>query len=355
MIGRRLASEKEECEQKSNRKSQLNSSGLTSENTGSNLLSSSSQKTTILNTCTIPEFKNRITEKELLNSHRDLNRHFGRVNSELLVGGTYYGKIVVCQDYAVFDLSFLTEWFNNVRLLKVMRPQLGEFGKRFVSIGKIRASAQRNYYTMTKTEVLGRLVYCGFKIVQTEEQSNILSFKARKISKPGSTVANASSLLFKATRVGKDGKDIKVYKLRTMYPYAQFLQSYVYEQNNLEAGGKFKGDFRISKRGKFLRKYFLDEIPMIWNLIKGDIKMVGVRPISRHYLSLYSEEFQLIRNKAKPGLLPPFYVDFPDSIEKIQMSELNYLEQYRRNPWLTDVKYFFRIVYNIIFGRVRSK
>ena len=343
------------CEQKKNKKLRSNTQGLKPGNNKSNLLLSLSQQTTFRDSDPIPTYKNRIIEKELLNGQRDLNQHFCKVSSKLCIGAIYYGKIVVREDYVFFDFSFLAEWFNAINQLKVIPWQLSVLGKKFISTNRTSEAKQKNYHTITKTEVLGRLIYCGFKIIETEEQNNVLSFKARKVSRPDSSVINASSLLYTANRVGKDGKNIKVYKLRTMHPYAEFLQSYVYEQNDLDVGGKFKDDFRISKRGKFLRKYFFDEMPMIWNLIRGDIKLVGVRPISRHYLSLYDEAFQQVRNKAKPGLLPPFYVDFPDSIEKIQMSELNYLEQYQLNPCLTDVRYFFLIVYNIIFGRVRSQ
>ena len=343
-----------EFDQESNPKPSANRTGLGPEDTGTGLLRSFSQKTTFRNPHPIPRLKNRIVEDELLNSHRDLNSHFRKVNNELLIGGRYEGNIVVRGDY-VFDFSFLAEWFNTLKPLKSIPLKPSMFTKKFIGTAPNSATNQRSYHTMTKTEALGRLVYCGFKIIKTEEHNNVLSFEARKTGLPGSHITRASSPFFKANRVGKNGKDITVYKLRTMHPYAEFLQSYVYEQNNLDVGGKFKADFRISKRGKFLRKYFLDEIPMLWNLIKGDIKLVGVRPISRHYLSLYDKDFQSIRNKNKPGLLPPFYVDFPDSLEKIQVSEQKYLKQYRSNPWLTDTKYLFRILYNILFGKGRSQ
>ena len=343
-----------EFDQESNPKPSANRSGLGPEDTDEGLIRSFSQKTTFHKPGPMPLFKNRIVEKDMLNGFKDLNQHFRKINSELFVGGKYEGEIVVREDY-IFDFGFLSEWLNNLKPLKALALQPGVFGKKFINTGETSGTNQKHYHTMTKTEALGRLVYCGFKIIETQENNNVLSFKARKTGQPGSHVTGASSPFFKASRVGKNGKDITVYKLRTMHPYAEFLQSYVYEQNSLDVGGKFKGDFRISKRGKFLRKYFLDEIPMLWNLVKGDIKLVGVRPISRHYLGLYDREFQQARNKTKPGLLPPFYVDFPDSLDKIQLSEQNYLKKYHRNPWLTDTQYFFRIIYNILFGRGRSQ
>jgi len=151
-----------------------------------------------------------------------------------------------------------------------------------------------------------------------------------------------------------NGKIIKVYKIRTMNPYAEYLQSFVFKRNNLKENGKFQNDFRITSWGRFLRKYWIDEIPMIINLIKGDIKLVGVRPLSRHYYELYSNYLKELRLKFKPGLLPPFYADMPKSLEDIMESEKAYLEAYEKNPFKTDLKYFFKIVSNIILRKARS-
>jgi len=158
----------------------------------------------------------------------------------------------------------------------------------------------------------------------------------------------------KLYRVGKGGKMIKVYKLRTMHPYSEYLQDYVYQKNRLEEGGKFKDDFRISTTGKIFRTFWLDELPMIINVLKGDMKIVGVRPISKQYFDLYREELQQKRIGYKPGLVPPFYADMPKTIEEIQDSEMRYFVLYDANPIRTDVAYFFRAFNNIIFKKARS-
>ena len=103
-----------------------------------------------------------------------------------------------------------------------------------------------------------------------------------------------------------------------------------------------------------MRKCWIDELPMILNLIKGDMKIVGVRPLSLHYFSLYSPEMQSLRIETKPGLLPPYYVDMPKGIEEIQRSEKKYLQAYFAHPLITDVKYFWMILYCIIFKRESS-
>ena len=139
-----------------------------------------------------------------------------------------------------------------------------------------------------------------------------------------------------------------------MHPYSEYIQDFVYKQNSLTDGGKFKDDFRIPGWGKFLRKFWIDELPMLANWVRGDLKFVGVRPISNQYLSLYSIEHQQKRKRFKPGLVPPFYADMPKTIEEIEKSERVYLEAYEKAPIMTDVKYFFKILYNILLNKKRS-
>ena len=85
-----------------------------------------------------------------------------------------------------------------------------------------------------------------------------------------------------------------------MYPYSEFLQDYIYQKCNLQEGGKFNHDIRVNTIGRIMRKFWIDELPMIINLIKGDMKLVGVRPLSNQYFNLYCDELQKMRIKFKP-------------------------------------------------------
>ena len=80
---------------------------------------------------------------------------------------------------------------------------------------------------------------------------------------------------------------------------------------------------------------------MLINLVKGDLKLDGARTLSKHYFSLYTPEMQEFRSKFKPGLIPPFYVDMPKTLEEIQASENRYLQACEKNPFWTDFKYFW--------------
>ncbi|MBD2700665.1 sugar transferase [Spirosoma sp. BT702] len=211
---------------------------------------------------------------------------------------------------------------------------------------------------MSKAEIIGRLIYKGFKIIDLLETNyeTILITQVNPSDNPSASKPIASEgFIFTMNRLGKNGKNIVVYKLRTMHPYAEYVLDYLHKAHGLDIGGKFKNDFRISTTGRTLRKYWIDEIPMLYNLLKGDIKLVGVRPISAYYFCLYPAEAQAIRHKFKPGLLPPFYADMPGTFDEIVQSEMNYLHQYEKAPFKTDVKYLLKIATNILFKNARSK
>jgi lipopolysaccharide/colanic/teichoic acid biosynthesis glycosyltransferase len=123
----------------------------------------------------------------------------------------------------------------------------------------------------------------------------------------------------------------------------------------LQEGGKFKDDFRVTTLGRILRSFWLDELPMLINLLKGDLKLFGVRPLSKQYFRLYTNELQHLRVLTKPGLIPPFYVDYPRTLDEIMSSELKYLRAYMNHPIKTDWLYFWKAAFNIIFRRYRSK
>jgi lipopolysaccharide/colanic/teichoic acid biosynthesis glycosyltransferase len=211
-----------------------------------------------------------------------------------------------------------------------------------------------NNVVISRAEALGRLSRAGFEITNESFINNQLFIEGRKNRVPLDSNGKNYGILISLPRVGRDGKMIKVYKMRTMHPYSEYIQDYVYNLHDLQEGGKFSNDFRITSWGAFSRKVWLDELPMLINFIKGDMKIVGVRPLSKQYFNLYSEEVRKRRVKFKPGLIPPFYYHMPQNLEEIQSSEMKYLDEYERRPLRTDIRYFFVSFWNIIFRHARS-
>ena len=210
------------------------------------------------------------------------------------------------------------------------------------------------YRVVSETEILGRLVCCGFDLVSRREQGGLVYLAAQKSREPTYDNHPTFGPLCRLRRSGYQGKEIKVYKLRTMHPYSEYLQEYVYQTQSLHENGKFKEDFRVTSWGRFCRKVWLDEVPMLLNWIKGDLKLVGVRPLSAHYLSLYPDDLKELRKRHKPGLLPPYYADLPKSLEEIVESERRYLLAREKAPLRTDANYFFSVLANIVLRGARS-
>lgn len=207
---------------------------------------------------------------------------------------------------------------------------------------------------ISRAEALGRLSRAGFRIRQESFIGNLLCIEARKYCDPVPVNENIYGPLIALPRVGKGGKIIKVYKLRTMHPYSEYIQDYVYKLHDLQEGGKFRHDFRITSWGAICRKIWLDELPMFINFFRGDMKLFGVRPLSKHYFELYRPEVRERRIKYKPGLVPPFYADMPADLDAIQSSELKYLDAYDIHPIRTDIRYFMKSIWNIMFHKARS-
>ena len=207
---------------------------------------------------------------------------------------------------------------------------------------------------LSLTEGLARLQCCGFEILKYSNVDGLTCIVSKKLKEPNYSSYSTKGAIIKLKRVGKNGKIINVYKMRTMHPYSEYLQDYVFATNNLEDGGKFKDDFRLTTWGRIFRKYWIDEVPMFVNWFKGEMKLVGVRPLTQQYFELYPEDLQELRIKVKPGLVPPYYADMPKDFDEILESERKYLLAYKQNPILTDIKYFFKVFINIFFQGARS-
>ena len=102
-------------------------------------------------------------------------------------------------------------------------------------------------------------------------------------------IQNNGSPFFSQTRPGKHGKLFTIYKLKTMRDTCD------------DSGDLLTDNLRITPLGKIIRRLSLDELPQLWNVLKGDMSFVGPRPLLPEYLPLYSKEQQK-RHLAKPGI-----------------------------------------------------
>jgi lipopolysaccharide/colanic/teichoic acid biosynthesis glycosyltransferase len=140
-----------------------------------------------------------------------------------------------------------------------------------------------------------------------------------------------------------------------MFPFSEFLQKRIFEDNGLASTGKIANDFRLTEYGRFLRKYWLDELPQIFDWLRGDIKLVGIRATSRHFLSLYPGNFLDLYVQIKPGLIPPVFGESTNGFDQIVEVEMKYLQSYWKQPFRTDVRYLTQTFTDIVFKGIRSK
>lgn len=290
---------------------------------------------------------------EKVNQIQNINKYLVEINNKLMEEGVFAG-------------NFETVYLRHQKFLKRYPYYFAQFfyfidflwNRVFSKIIILRTIylglTGGTHKAISLAEGLGRLYYSGFEILNLKIIDDTMFFIAKKIKGPINKVSPSSGIIFKMNRLGKNGRPIIVYKLRTMHPYAEYLQDFIYEKFNLKEGGKFKNDFRITYWGRILRKLWLDELPMLYNWLKRDLKLVGPRPLSQHYFNLYKSELKIKRLRCKPGLIPPFYADNPKTLDEIMSSEAKYLTAYEEKPLATDLIYLIKCIINILFKGARS-
>lgn len=148
--------------------------------------------------------------------------------------------------------------------------------------------------------------------------------------------------IFLQERVGKDGKRFRLYKFRSMVPHAEARLAEVLEQNEMNGPVfKIRDDPRITRVGRFLRKTGLDELPQLFNVLKGEMSLVGPRPPLPREVEQYTD-YELQRLCVTPGLtcwwqVQPRRNDLP--FERWMELDLEYI---RDQSFLLDWKLMFK-------------
>ena len=162
-------------------------------------------------------------------------------------------------------------------------------------------------------------------------------------------------VFYKQIRVGRDGKDFPLYKFRSMRVGAD-------KKGLITVGGK---DNRITKVGYIIRKYKLDELPQLLNVLKGDMSLVGPRPEVRKYVDLYTEEQRKVLS-VRPGITDYASIEYVDEneilgkaeepdktyIEVIMPDKIKYNMKYINNRSVWEyLKVIFLTFKSIVVGR----
>ena len=150
-------------------------------------------------------------------------------------------------------------------------------------------------------------------------------------------------VLYRQTRVGKDGVDFELLKLRTMVVGAE-KQGAGYAVN--------RGDARITRAGRILRRISFDEIPQLWNVVRGDMSVIGPRPTLRYQVEQYDER-QRHRLDVKPGITGWAQIHGRASLPWAERIELD-LWYVRHHDWKTDLLILLRTPLALVGGTYKG-
>jgi len=158
-----------------------------------------------------------------------------------------------------------------------------------------------------------------------------------KISSPG-------PVLFRQKRVGENGREFFLYKFRSMFPQSPLVSDRAWTT---------PGDQRVTRLGRFMRRTGLDELPQFWNVLVGDMSVVGPRPERKHFVELFKKDLPdyRLRHRVKAGMTGWAQVNGlrgDSSIAERLAYDIQYMENW--SPWL-DLK----IIWLTLFGRDARK
>ncbi len=263
-------------------------------------------------------------------------------------------------DEVVFNAPY--EYMPDIEKLMYLCEDMGITVRMAMRVGKVAAAK-------TELSMMGDIPMVAF---HTVDFSPLQSFLKRCMDIAGSLVGllitgilfpfialaikldSEGPILFGQYRMGKNGRKFKFYKFRSMYIDAEERKKELMAKNEMK-GFMFKmtDDPRITKVGKFLRKTSLDELPQFWNILMGDMSLVGTRPPTMDEVVNY-DVHHWKRLSIKPGLTGMWQVsgrsDITDFDEVVRLDS-EYIDNW--SIWL-DIKILFKTVL-VVFERKGSK
>lgn len=161
-------------------------------------------------------------------------------------------------------------------------------------------------------------------------------------------------VIFRHTRIGQDGLPFSCLKFRTMKPNSQkqldqILAIDPVARDEWEESRKLYRDPRVSRLGEFLRKSSLDELPQFWNILIGDMSVVGPRPITREEAHYYADSFA-IYTSVRPGLTGAWQIGGRSETTYKERVDLD-VDYVRGWSFLTDLRIVLKTIDVVIFGK----
>ena len=167
---------------------------------------------------------------------------------------------------------------------------------------------------------------------------------AIKLDSPG-------PILFSQVRIGKNGRRFKIYKFRSMYIDAERRKKDLEAQNEMKGlMFKMEDDPRVTRVGRFIRKMSIDELPQFWNVLKGDMSLVGTRPPTEDEFEQYTPYYRR-RLCMTPGLTGLWQVSGRSNVgsfDDVVKLDLHYIDHWSLS---LDLKILFQTIIVVLFGK----
>lgn len=215
-------------------------------------------------------------------------------------------------------------------------------GRYMVLTSSMKIASTRQLFVKRTLDIIGSLI--GLLLTGI---AFIIFAPIIKIQSPG-------PIFYSQTRIGKNGRRFKFYKFRTMVVGADTMKKDLMEQNEMDGlMFKMENDPRIFGIGKFMRKFSIDELPQFWNVLKGEMSLVGTRPPTEEEFEQY-ELHHKARLGIKPGLTGMWQVSGRSDIKNFE--EIVALDTQYISNWSLgmDIRILFRTVLVVLTGKGSS-
>lgn len=217
--------------------------------------------------------------------------------------------------------------------------RVGNFAGYTVVTYSINHFDYRRMVVKRGIDIVGGLVGCLITIVLTPFVA-----LAIKLDSPG-------PVFFSQIRIGKNGRRFRIYKFRSMYVDAEARKKELEAQNEMQGlMFKMENDPRITKVGRFIRKTSIDELPQFFNIVRGDMSLVGTRPPTEEEFEQYNSHYRR-RISMTPGLTGLWQISGRSEIvdfDEVVKLDLEYIDNWTLG---LDIKILFRTVWVVLAGK----
>lgn len=223
--------------------------------------------------------------------------------------------------------------------IETKRSSVGSFGNYSVMVYNHNQKSYKKLLIKRLMDIVGGLIGCIITVIFTPFVAIAIKLDSK------------GPVFFSQTRVGRNGRRFKILKFRSMYIDAEERKKELEQQNEVEGlMFKMENDPRITKVGKFIRKTSIDELPQFFNIVKGDMSLVGTRPPTEDEFEKYNQHYRR-RLSMTPGLTGLWQVSGRsdiDNFDEVVALDLKYIDNWSLG---LDIKILLKTIKVVFTGR----